>query len=1064
LIAQRHTVKLMTADPDAAERKRKRLEAWRKRQEEKEAGGFHTTALDAAASSTSGPAVSEAPKVKIGLGLANIKRKKKKRANFAVEEKEDDEKAASSLPLLMVDELGSSAAAVINGSSAPTAQPAAPPAVNTSSLTTEEKEPSSKRRRRGRWDLKDEDEPQQPKPESATSAAETSQPTPMEEDGVNDALDAFMMKLEAGSAADQDEEAPQGTQKTTKFQFNIDSSGSMIKLSRSKHHPSNTTNNKLSISKTIDYTHSDWESDAPATPYAPDELSEAETDDEEEENARRAFIEALKKTKAPPPKDEIDQLQDVDDYETKSEVKSEKERREDALKSLEREASSVRKSAHVAIETGRMYNDEEGGVMEEAERTLAALNAAPDALEVLAEMNKKKELRAVDHGSVEYLPIRKNLYIVPPALAKLTSIEVAERRAKLNVKVRGKGAPAPVSTFHEAGLSERITSILDSKGIVEPFPVQAQCLPCIMAGRDVIGIAKTGSGKTLAFVLPMLRHILDQPPLQPGETGPIGLIIAPARELAYQIHVVCKGLAKHLGLKSTAVYGGAEVREQIGDLKRGTHILCATPGRLIDILTMQSGKLISLQRVSFVCCDESDRAFDMGFEPQITAILSAVRPDRQTVLFSATFPKTVENLAKKSLRAPLEIIVGGRSVASDSVEQYAEVVEEQDKFLRLLQLLGEHTDDGKKAIVFVGKQDQADSIFEQLTRCGYSSLSIHGGMDQEDRNSNMSDFKRADGPSILVATSVAGRGLDVPSCGCVINYSAPNHYEDYVHRVGRTGRAGNVGIAYTFVNSTEEAKFAPSVVRAIVEAGQSKNVSQELKDLAESFKAKVAKGEAKWASSGYKGKGYTYDSSEMNEAQKLAKLEKRQALIEAGLLDPDDDNDDAGEPDDDDEGFDGGKPAAEAPNKEQQVQSAVGLLANVSSDMLAIPGMREALMRKAGMLPTESATMTSTGSNHFVEELEINDYPQQARWKVTQKDTTSRLQDEFQTAVTLKGQYIEPGKTPAEGERKLYLHLEAQSSMILQNCIVEIKRLLNEETLKVGARSLGGGGRYNVLS
>mmetsp|Transcript_42120 Transcript_42120/g.73895 ORF Transcript_42120/g.73895 Transcript_42120/m.73895 type:complete len:333 (-) Transcript_42120:1165-2163(-) len=331
--------------------------------------------------------------------------------------------------------------------------------------------------------------------------------------------------------------------------------------------------------------------------------------------------------------------------------------------------------------------------MEEAERNLAALTAAPDALEVLAEMNKKKELRAVDHKSIDYLPVRKNLYIVPQSIAKLSPIEVAERRAKLGVKVRGKGAPAPVSKFSEAGLSERIMAVLEKKNITEPFPVQAQCLPCIMAGRDVIGIAKTGSGKTLAFVLPMLRHILDQPPLAPNETGPIGLILAPARELAYQIHMVCKGLAKHLGLKSTAVYGGAGVAEQIGDLKRGTHVLCATPGRLIDILTMQSGKLISLQRVSMVCVDECDRAFDMGFEPQISAILAAVRPDRQTVLFSATFPKAVENLAKKSLRAPLEILIGGRSVASDSVDQYAEVVEEEDKFLRLLQILGEHAGD-----------------------------------------------------------------------------------------------------------------------------------------------------------------------------------------------------------------------------------------------------------------------------------------------------------------------------------------------------------------------------------
>ena len=193
--------------------------------------------------------------------------------------------------------------------------------------------------------------------------------------------------------------------------------------------------------------------------------------------------------------------------------------------------------------------------------------------------------------------------------------------------------------FSEAGLSEKILSLLEKKNITEPFPVQAACLPCIMAGRDVIGIAKTGSGKTLAFLLPMLRHILDQPPLAPLETGPIGLIMVPARELAYQIHIVAKGLCKHLGLKSTAVYGGAGVAEQIGDLKRGTHILCATPGRLIDILTMNCGKLISLQRVSMVCLDESDRAFDMGFEPQVSAILAAVRPDRQTVLFSATFPK-----------------------------------------------------------------------------------------------------------------------------------------------------------------------------------------------------------------------------------------------------------------------------------------------------------------------------------------------------------------------------------------------------------------------------------------
>ena len=959
--------------------------------------------------------------------------------------------------------------------------------------------PPTKRRRRGRWDVKEEEgssnsniDQEMMKVVEKNLDNESHQ----QQEEVNDELDAFMMRLEGGDAVannniDNDDINIVGNKQTKGI---IDSSGSMVRMARTSIKADNiraafstnnvpvarkTAENSMAVATSTNYTYSDWESDAPATPYnenSQETEDDEDDDDEDEERERRAFIDALKQTAPDLATISVGggssiNLYDGDDddgddeYETKSAVKSEKERREDAVRQLSLETDRLRKQAHVAIDTGRMYNDDEGGVMEEAERTLTALTAAPDALEVLAEMNKKKELRSVDHELVDYLPVRKNLYIVPRSLASLTPMEVTERRARLGVKVRGKGAPAPVSKFSEAGLSERILSVLEKKGISTPFPVQAQCLPCIMAGRDVIGIAKTGSGKTLAFVLPMLRHILDQPPLASNETGPIGLILAPARELAYQIHVVCKGLSKFLGLKSTAVYGGAGVAEQIGDLKRGTHILCATPGRLIDILTMQSGKLISLQRVSMVCLDESDRAFDMGFEPQISAILSAVRPDRQMVMFSATFPKAVENLAKKALRSPLEIIVGGRSVASDSVDQFAEVVEEEDKFLRLLQILGEHANDEKKVIIFVGRQEQADSLFEQLTRCGYSSLSIHGGMDQEDRDSNMSDFKRADGPQVLVATSVAGRGLDVPSCGCVVNYATPNHLEDYVHRVGRTGRANNRGVAYTFVNSTDEAKFAPTILKALVEAGHSKNVSQELKDLSDSFKDKVAKGEARWASSGYQGKGYSYDSSELSDVQKLAQMEKRQALIEAGLLDPDDEE--TVKDQIQDETVDNGGGDADVKGKSTTTtigrNDAVGILSNVSSSVLAIPGMREALMKKAGIVPVDDGP-TALGENHYVEEMEINDYPQQARWKVTQKETTSRLQDEFQTAVTLKGQYIESGKTPAEGERKLYLHLQAQTSQILQNCILEIKRLLNEETLRVGARSVGGGGgRYSVL-
>jgi ATP-dependent helicase YprA (DUF1998 family) len=247
------------------------------------------------------------------------------------------------------------------------------------------------------------------------------------------------------------------------------------------------------------YTHSDWESDGNVG------ASEPETEDEEE-SARRAFIEALKSAPVPAVVEEADVVLNRP-AQLAAEVKSEKLRREERLKELEREAEAARQSAEAASapDFGRLYNDLEGGVMEEAERNLDAAQAAPDALEVIAELNKKKELKAADHSKIDYIPFKKNLYLVPRSLANLTPDEIIDRRAKLKVKVRGQGAPAPVSSFEECGLSEKILTVLGKQGITSPYPVQAQCLPCIMAGRDVMGIAKTGSGKTLAYLLPMLR-------------------------------------------------------------------------------------------------------------------------------------------------------------------------------------------------------------------------------------------------------------------------------------------------------------------------------------------------------------------------------------------------------------------------------------------------------------------------------------------------------------------------------------------------------------------------------
>jgi hypothetical protein len=217
---------------------------------------------------------------------------------------------------------------------------------------------------------------------------------------------------------------------------------------------------------------------------------QGETDDEEEEKARRAFIEALKSAPAVGGAEEEVLVEETKKPELAAEVRSEKQRREQRLKELEREAEAARQSAQAAgaPELGRLYNDVEGGVMEEAERNLDAAMAAPDALTVLAELNKKKELKAVDHSKVDYIDFQKNLYVVPRALASLSNDEVLNLRAKLKVRVRGHGAPAPVSTFEQCGLSEKVLKVLQSQGIHKPFPVQAQCIPCIMAGRDVIGM------------------------------------------------------------------------------------------------------------------------------------------------------------------------------------------------------------------------------------------------------------------------------------------------------------------------------------------------------------------------------------------------------------------------------------------------------------------------------------------------------------------------------------------------------------------------------------------------
>nr|DAD37449.1 TPA_asm: hypothetical protein HUJ06_008089 [Nelumbo nucifera] len=308
----------------------------------------------------------------------------------------------------------------------------------------------------------------------------------------------------------------------------------------------------------------------------------------------------------------------------------------------------------------------------------------------------------------------------------MTSKEVPAYRKQLELKIHGKDVPKPVKTWNQTGLVSKISDTIKKLNYEKPMPIQAQALPIIMSGRDCIGIAKTGSGKTLAFILPMLRHIKDQPPVAPRD-GPIGLIMAPTRELVQQIHSDIKKFAKAVGVNCVPVYGGSGVAQQISELKRGAEIVVCTPGRMIDILCTSSGKITNLRRVTYLVMDEADRMFDMGFEPQITRIVQNTQPDRQTVLFSATFPRQVEILARKVLNKPVEIQVGGRSVVNKDITQLVEVRPESERFLRLLELIGEWYEKGR-ILIFVYTQEKCDSLFKDLLRHGYPFLSLFMGL------------------------------------------------------------------------------------------------------------------------------------------------------------------------------------------------------------------------------------------------------------------------------------------------------------------------------------------------
>lgn len=467
---------------------------------------------------------------------------------------------------------------------------------------------------------------------------------------------------------------------------------------------------------------------------------------------------------------------------------------------------------------------------------------------IVLDKKKIEPIPALDHSEIDYERFNKDFYEENPSISGMSDEEVTAYRQSLGIKVSGFDVRRPIKKFEDCGFSSTLMNAIVKQGYENPTPIQCQALPVVLSGGDIIGIAKTGSGKTVAFILPLIVHIMDQPELA-KEEGPIGVICAPTRELAQQIYLEAKKFAKPHGIRVSGVYGGMSKLEQFKELKAGCELVVATPGRLIDMLKM---KALTMLRATYLILDEADRMFDLGFEPQIRSIVGQIRPDRQTLLFSATMPRRVERLAREILSDPVRVTVGEIGKANEDITQIVHVIpSDAEKMHWLLNKLPQMVDDGD-VLVFASTKSKVDEIEPQLIQDGFKVASLHGDKDQASRMEVLQKFKSGI-YHVLVATDVAARGLDIKSIKSVVNFDIAKDIDMHVHRIGRTGRAGDKeGIAYTLVTQ-KEARFAGELVNSLVAAGQ--NVPVELMDLAMKDSRFRAKREASKGSGGRKGGG-----------------------------------------------------------------------------------------------------------------------------------------------------------------------------------------------------------------
>lgn len=454
----------------------------------------------------------------------------------------------------------------------------------------------------------------------------------------------------------------------------------------------------------------------------------------------------------------------------------------------------------------------------EYEKDAAAEEDILDGMDTHATPLMSVKERAHD---IKYASSLKTGWKPPSHIRNMPLAEQDAIRKKWHIIVEGEDIPPPVRKFKDMRFPQAIIDLLAGKGIKRPTPIQIQGLPAALSGRDVIGIAFTGSGKTLVFALPMVMLALEQEQKMPlvGGEGPFGAIICPSRELARQTYdsVVdyCESLKKggFPELRPMLAIGGIDMRDQLTMLRQGLHCVTATPGRLMDMLEK---KRFNFDLCRYLVLDEADRIMDMGFEEDLRNIMDFFNNQRQTLMFSATMPKKIQNFAQTALVRPVTVNVGRAGAANLDVIQEVEYVKQEAKIVYLLECLQKTA---PPVLVFCESKVDVDDIHEYLMLKGVEAVSIHGSKDQEERNFAIQSFKNGS-KDVLIGSDVAAKGLDFPDVQHVINYDMPKEIENYVHRIGRTGRCGKTGVATTFINKSSDESILLDLKHLLMEAKQ----------------------------------------------------------------------------------------------------------------------------------------------------------------------------------------------------------------------------------------------------